>query len=101
MEEPASPLRRALRPAAWPIAVKLSAVLLLTSLVPMAVTAALDVQLARARAESAELTSLEMLAQSSAGRLGQLVDDTRRVVAQVAGDAEVTAYLEADPDRRE
>jgi class 3 adenylate cyclase len=90
--------KRLLRPAAWPIAVKLSLVLLGVSLVPMGVTAALDVRLARAGAEQAELASLSRIAQSTAGRLDQLIDDTRRVVAQVAGETEVGAYLAAGPE---
>lgn len=101
MDGPASLLRRALRFTAWPIAAKLSAALLLCALVPMAITTALDVRLARERAELAEMVSLTMLAQSTAGRLAQLLEDTRRVVSQVAGDAEVIAYLDADPDQRD
>src|SRR5262249_49597176 len=91
------PMPRALRLSSWPIAVKLSLVLLAVSLAPMGVTAALDVRQARAAAERAEVESLEMVARSSAGRLGQLLDDTRRLIAQVAGDAEVIAYLTAGP----
>jgi class 3 adenylate cyclase len=92
--------RRLFRPTAWPIALKLSLLLLGVSLGPMGVTAALDIRQGRASAERAELEHLEMLAESTAGRLDQLVDDTRRVVSLVASDVEVTGYLAAEPDGR-
>jgi class 3 adenylate cyclase len=84
---------RLLRPTAWPIAAKLSLVLLAVSLPPMGLTAAIDLHQARESAEEAELSSLTLLAESSAGRLDQLLDDTRRVVAQVAADTEVQDFL--------
>jgi class 3 adenylate cyclase len=87
--------RKRIRPSAWPIAVKLSLVLLAVSLLPMGVTAALDMRQAREAAERAELDSLTMVAESTAGRLDQLIDDTRRVVGQIAGEAEVSAFLAA------
>lgn len=89
---------RLLSPSAWPIAVKLALVLLASSLAPMGVTAALEIRQARAGAEEAELTSLAALAQSTAGRLDQLFDDTLRVVGQIAGEAEVAAFLAAGRD---
>jgi class 3 adenylate cyclase len=92
--------RRILRPAAWPIAVKLSIVLLAASLVPMAVTAVLDVRQERANAEQAELQALRMLAQSTATRIDQLLEDMLRVVGAVGGDAEVVSFLGADPGGR-
>ena len=84
---------RFLHPSAWPIAAKLSLVLVVVSLVPMGVTAGLDVWQARGAAEATEHDNLRMLATSSAGRIDQLLADTQRVAAQVAGDAEVVEYL--------
>jgi C4-dicarboxylate-specific signal transduction histidine kinase len=66
----------------------------------MGVTAALDLHQARAAAERAEHDNLEMLARSSGARVDQLLGDTRRVVTQIARDAEVAAYLEAAPEAR-
>ncbi len=91
---------RILHPSAWPIAAKLSLVLIVVSLVPMGVTAALDVWQARQAAELAEHDNLKMLATSSAGRIDQLLADTQRVAAQVAGDAEVVEYLAGDAEQR-
>ena len=84
---------RFLHPSAWPIAAKLSLVLVVVSRVPMGVTAGLDVWQARGAAEATEHDNLRMLATSSAGRIDQLLADTQRVAAQVAGDAEVVEYL--------
>jgi class 3 adenylate cyclase len=90
-------LRRLLRFSAWPIAAKLTAVLLAVALGPMSVSTAFDVAEARTAAQQAETGSLTLLAQSTAGRLDQLLDDTRRVLQQVAGETEVSAYLVAGP----
>ena len=89
----AAPTPRLLRPAGWPIAVKLALALLAVSIAPMAVTVALEVRQARRGAEQAEHTSLTAIARSTAGRLDQLVEDTGRVAALLAGDAEVEAFL--------
>jgi adenylate cyclase len=91
---------RLLHPSAWPIAAKLSLVLVVVSLIPMGVTAGLDVWQAREAAELAEHDNLRMLATSSAGRIDQLLADTQRVAAQVAGDAEVVEYLGGTEEQR-
>jgi class 3 adenylate cyclase len=85
--------------SAWPIAAKLSLVLVVVSLVPMAVTAMLDVRHARVTASRAEHEGLERLAESGAARIDQLLADTRRAAAIVAGDAEVVAFLAEGKER--
>ncbi len=93
MPEVRSARSRIPHPSAWPIAVKLGLVLFTVSLLPMIVTAVLDVSQAEQAARIAEGDHLRRLAESSAGRLGQLLTDTGRVAGQVAGDAEVTELL--------
>lgn len=89
----ASVLRRALHVSGWPIAAKLSVLLLASSLGPMGITAALDIHQGRADAEHAEMASLERLAESTAGRVEQLLEDKRRVVRRLAAEAEVQTFL--------
>src|SRR5262245_56455691 len=96
----APPQSRVFHPSAWPIAAKLSAVLFGVALVPMGVTAALDVHQAKEAARAAEHDNLRRLAESGAARIDQLLEDTRRVVSQVAGEAEVIEYLHGIDDRR-
>jgi adenylate cyclase len=86
-------LRRILHVSGWPIAAKLSVLLLASSLAPMGLTAALDIHQARGDAEQAEMASLERLAQSTAGRVEQLLEDDRRVVGRLAAEAEVRKFL--------
>ncbi len=94
MPEPAP--KRLFHVSAWPIAVKLSLLLLLVSLLPMGVTAALDLWQARQVAEQAERDNLKRLAESGASRIDQLLADTQGIVAQAAADVEVVAYLGGD-----
>jgi C4-dicarboxylate-specific signal transduction histidine kinase len=89
-----------LRPGSWPIALKLSLTLLLVALVPMATIAVINLDRGLVSLEAAERENLELLATSTAGRLDQLLVDSSRVVAQVAGDAEVEAFLGASREER-
>jgi class 3 adenylate cyclase len=89
-----------LRPASWPIALKLSLTLLLVALGPMVMIAAINLGGGIASLEAAENENLELLATSTAGRLDQLLVDSSRVVAQVAGDTEVEGFLGASREER-
>jgi class 3 adenylate cyclase len=83
------------RPAAWPIAVKLALVLVVVSLVPMAATTFVDMRNSLELVERAELGKLSSLASATAGRLDQLLEDTRRAATFVALDAQTGALLAA------
>lgn len=93
-------LRRALRPFAWPIALKLWLTLLGVALVPMAATAWASVHEGMASIEQAESANITLLARSTAGRIDQLLIDSSRLVAQLSADVEVRAYLASDPASR-
>lgn len=94
-------LPRLFRPAAWPIAVKLSTALLLAALLPMSITAYYNLQGSLTAVEAEEYLDLESLATSTANRLDQLFIDTQRVVIHVSADSEVVAFLSAPPEERE
>jgi HAMP domain-containing protein len=86
------------RPASWPIAVKMTTAMVATALVPMFITAnyALDVTLGHL--SEVELRNLEQLAQSNAGRIAQLIGDSRYLADYVATDDDFVAFL-ARPSR--
>src|SRR5580692_8386352 len=88
-------------PSTWPIAVKLSLTLLAASLLPMSLIASYNLRQSLATVEETEYQNLELLASGTADRIDQLVGDTRRSIAQVAGDAEVGAFLSATPPARQ
>lgn len=83
------------RPGNWPLAVKLSALLVAVALAPMALTAQLNHQHSVAALAAAERRSLQQLAQATAGRLAQLFDDHQRLGAFLAREPELAALLRA------
>lgn len=83
------------RPATWPLASKLAALLVAVALAPMALTAQLNYQHSVAALADAERRSLEQLAQATAGRLAQLFDDHQRLGAFLAREPELLALLRA------
>ncbi|MBH9576417.1 protein kinase domain-containing protein [Inhella proteolytica] len=84
-------------PAAWPFAWKMGAALVLAALLPMSLSGLYNYRQSVAALAAAEQRSLEQLASATAGRLAQLLQDSRRVAAFLAEDAEVQALLEAPP----
>lgn len=86
-------MSRLLRPAAWPIAVKLSVTLLLVALLPALGASYYALQQGLSRMADTEYRNLELLATATASRLDQLIADTVRVTVQAAGDSEVGAFL--------
>ncbi|MEN9868753.1 MAG: hypothetical protein RL748_4343, partial [Pseudomonadota bacterium] len=90
-------LRRAglllLQPANWPLGLKLSLALVLAALLPMTMTAYYNLKGSVASVSSAELRNLERLAQSVAGRVSQLLADSRHLADYIARDADFIHYL--------
>ena len=89
------PWHTALHPAAWPFAWKMGAALVLAALLPMSLSGLYNYRQSVAALAAAEQRSLEQLASATAGRLAQLLQDSRRVAAFMAEDAELQALLEA------
>jgi serine/threonine protein kinase/HAMP domain-containing protein len=91
-------LRELRRPASWPIAVKMTIAMVVTALVPMIITAYYSLNATFDYVAKVELRNLEQLAQSTAGRISQLIGDSRNLANYVGTDDDFVAYL-AKPTR--
>jgi HAMP domain-containing protein len=86
---------RALRqPASWPIAVKVTLAMVFTALVPMLVTAYYNLNGSIASVSRVELRNLEQLAQSTAGRVSQLIGDSRNLADYLGRDNDFVEFLD-------
>ncbi|MEF7615951.1 cache domain-containing protein [Aquincola sp. MAHUQ-54] len=94
-------LRDALRtlfvPAAWPLAAKMTLAMVLTALLPMGITGYYNLRGSLAAVAQAELQNLEQLAHSTAGRLAQLIGDSRKLARVLGTDSDFALYLQ-QPD---
>jgi HAMP domain-containing protein len=88
--------RAVLHPASWPLVVKMTIAMVLAALLPMVITAYTNLNGSMAAVQASELRNLERLAQSTAGRVSQLVEDSHNLANYLASDADFIAYL-ADP----
>ncbi|HST01425.1 MAG TPA: protein kinase, partial [Usitatibacter sp.] len=90
-------MHRAMRllrhPASWPIAVKMTLAMVATALVPMLITAFYNVSSSQSYVADLELRNLEQLAQSTAGRISQLVSAMRGLADYVGTDDDFVAFL--------
>ena len=83
------------RPASWPIAIKLTLAMVLTALLPMLITAYYNLNSSIAEVSRGELRNLEQLAQSTAGRVSQLIGDSRNLANYMGTDDDFVAFLNA------
>jgi serine/threonine protein kinase/HAMP domain-containing protein len=83
------------RPASWPIVVKMTLAMVATALAPMMITAYYNLNATQNHVASVELRNLEQLAQSTAGRISQLITATRGLADYVGTDADFVSYLAA------
>jgi serine/threonine protein kinase/HAMP domain-containing protein len=86
--------RASLKPASWPIAVKMTLAMMATALLPMMITAYYNSEKTQEHVASVELRNLEQLAQSTAGRIAQLLGDSRNLADYVGTDDDFVAFLE-------
>jgi len=93
---------RALRPASWPLVVKMVMALVLAAVLPMSITAWYNYTQNVDALANSERRNLERLALATSGRLSQLVEDSRKVTAFVAAGPDVADLLAhpADADKR-
>lgn len=89
---PASP--RPWRPRDWPLALKMALAMVATALLPMLLAGAYNLAGSLRAVADAELRLVRQLAHSTAGRIGQFVDDSRLLARALATDAEFPAYLQ-------
>jgi len=81
------------RPASWPMAVKMALAMVATALAPMMITAYYNLNATQEYLAAVELRNLERLAQSTAGRISQLLGDSRNLADYVGTDDDFVGYL--------
>ncbi|MES2296694.1 MAG: cache domain-containing protein [Pseudomonadota bacterium] len=85
--------RAVLRPASWPMVLKMTIAMVLAALLPMVITAYYNLNGSMAAVQSSELRNLERLAQSTAGRVSQLVEDSDKLAMYLTTDGDFLNYL--------
>jgi HAMP domain-containing protein len=86
--------RAFVRPASWPIAAKMTLAMVATALLPMMITAYYNLQKTQEHVAAVELSNLEQLAVSTAGRISQLLGDSRHLADYVGTDDDFVAFLQ-------
>jgi len=81
------------RPGSWPLSVKMTIAMVGTALAPMIITAKYNLDAAIDNTRTVELRNLEHLAQSTAGRISQLLDDSRNLANYLGTDDDFVGYL--------
>ncbi|GAB2839101.1 hypothetical protein GCM10027277_02570 [Pseudoduganella ginsengisoli] len=89
-----------LRPASWPLVVKMTMAMVLAALLPMIITAYYNVNGSVAAVQQSELRNLESLAQATAGRISQLISDSRYLANYLATDRDFIDYLRAPTEAK-
>lgn len=82
-----------LRPASWRMAVKMTLAMVFAALVPMLITADYNLSGGVASTSASELRNLERIAQSTAGRIAQLVADNRHLADFLGTDEDFIEVL--------
>ena len=85
-------------PASWPISAKVVAAILAVSLAPMLLTAYYNTCSSLEALRDSELRSQRQIAGNVAGRIGQLLNDTRRTVTYIASEPILSDALEQKKD---
>jgi serine/threonine protein kinase/HAMP domain-containing protein len=88
------------RPGSWPLAVKMTLAMVLAALAPMMLTAYYNYRGSVENISTSELRNLEQLAGSVAGRVSQLINDSRNLAAFLSSDAEFVALLQKPTEDR-
>ncbi len=91
-------LARLAKPGSWPLAAKMTLAMVLAALAPMVITAIYNYRGSVERVSAGELRNLEQLAASVAGRVSQLLTDSRNLGVYVANDDDFVAFLKKPTD---
>jgi serine/threonine protein kinase/HAMP domain-containing protein len=86
--------RALVRPGSWPMAVRLTLAMMATALVPMLITAKYNLNASVDRVRQSEIQNLEQLASSLAGRVTQLVVDSKHAAEYLATDDDFVGFIE-------
>ena len=82
------------RPRDWPLALKMALAMVATALLPMLLAGAYNLAGSLDAVADAELRLVRQLAHSTAGRIGQFVDDSRLLTRALATDADFPPFLQ-------
>jgi serine/threonine protein kinase/HAMP domain-containing protein len=91
-------LRTLATPTAWPLALKTTLAMLAVALVPMVLAAVYNERTGGDALADSELRYVRQLAHSTAGRLAQFAEDSRRYTRVLASDLDLVVYLAAPDD---
>ncbi len=86
------------RPRAWPFVAKLTVAMVLATLVPMMITAAYNVSNTRDHFVAVEKRNLTRIAQGSAARIAQLLNDSRNLADYIWRDDDFAQFLQRPTD---
>ena len=90
-------LQRLLAPGSWPLALKLGLIMALAALLPMGITGYYNLQSSIAKVSEAELSNLQLLARSTAGRMAQLISDSQNLARALGTDGDFVDFLAGLP----
>ncbi len=91
-------LRRVFSPGDWPLALKMSLAMLATALLPMLITAGYNLRGSLDAVSAGELRYVEQMAHSTAGRVGQLITDSRHFARSLGTDDDFGGFLALPTD---
>ena len=86
-------IKKILKLRAWPISIKLSAILLVTALLPMIFTAYYNLQGSVASISETELRNLQQLSGATANRIDQLINDMRFLTKYLGTEKDIIALV--------
>ncbi len=86
--------QRLVRPASWPLSVKMTVAMVFAALAPMLITAYYNLTASTDRVSAGELRNLTQLADNLAARVAQLLADSRNLSRYLASDDALVAFLE-------
>jgi serine/threonine protein kinase/HAMP domain-containing protein len=81
------------KPSCWPLALKMTLAMIVTALMPMLITANYNLHFNLQAMSSAELRHVELLARSTAGRVEQLIGDSRNLARSLARYGPLVDFL--------
>lgn len=85
--------RTTAHPSTWSLSVKIIIAMVLAALLPMSITAYYNLNSSLATVKISELRDLEQHAQSAAGRVSQLLNDSKNLANYLGTDQDFVAFL--------
>ncbi len=90
--------RTTAHPSAWSLSIKIIIAMVMAALLPMVITAYYNLNSSLTTVNASELRDLEQHAQSAAGRVSQLLNDSRNLANYLGTDQDFVAFLNHPDD---